>query len=324
MRKLVRAIALSVVLCGCASPLAWTPPTQTSTRMPSAALGTGKAGTRIGGIGGGPNVGTPSHMLMGAYEAVSPGTWAGMAEFGSATGVTPKVALYYSTWNSGFNTTFAQAARSHGAYVFVELEPFGVSLASIAAGRSDNYLRTYASTIREFGHPVILSFAHEMNGNWYSWGDGHVTPAEFIAAWRHVVQVFRAEGASNVTWVWTVNNTIVKDSLRPWWPGAKWVDWVGVDGYYVFHSDSFDSVFGTTIAQIRAFSHAPVMIAETAVGVTTNRETQIANLFDGAHTDHIVALVWFDKTQNAGVYHQNWRLEDDPAALGAFKQAQQA
>lgn len=261
-------------------------------------------------------------MLMGAYEAASPGSWSQMAEFGSVTGVRPKIALYYSTWNSGFNIAFAQTAQRHGAYVFVELEPYGVTLASITAGHSDSYLREYAAVVRGFGHPVIISFAHEMNGTWYSWGAGHTTPAGFVAAWRHVVQVFREEGATNVTWVWAVNDTYVNDSLRPWWPGAHWVNWIGIDGYYYFNGDSFGTVFAPTIAQIRAFSDAPVMIAETAVGVTADRETQIANLFDGARTDHLIALVWFDKSQNYGVYHQNWRLEDDPAALGAFKQAQ--
>lgn len=321
MRKLLRAIALSVLLGGCASPLAWTPPAHTSTRLPSAGLGAAKAAGVSKHLTGGANVGTPSSMLMGAYESQSPGAWSGMSEFGSATGAAPKIALYYSTWNSGFNTDFAQTAHRHGAYVFDELEPFGVTLASIAGGHSDNYLRMFASAIRVFGHPVIMSFAHEMNGNWYPWGSGHSTPADFVAAWRHIVQIFREQRATNVTWVWAVNDTQVKGSLQPWWPGAHWVNWVGVDGYYYFQGDSFDSVFGSTIAQIKTFSSAPVMIAETAVGTTSNRETQIANLFGGARTNHVVALVWFDKSQNAGVYHQNWRLEDDPAALGAFKDA---
>ena len=53
---------------------------------------------------------------------------------------------------------------------------------------------------------MILSFGHEMNGNWYSWGNTNSTPAQFIAAWRHVVTVFRAVGATNVKWLWAVNN----------------------------------------------------------------------------------------------------------------------
>ena len=314
MRKLAGAIALSVVLAGCAGPLAWTPPAQTSTRLPSAAIG--PAGTGSGSIG------APTSMLLGAYEAATPASWSGMAEFAAATGIQPKIALYYSAWNAGFNAGFAQTARQHGAYVFVQLQPDSVTLASVAAGDSDAYLRRYASAVRQFGHPVILSFAHEMNGNWYSWGAGHVSPATFVAAWRHVVQVFRDQGASNVTWVWTVNalNIGPKGALNPWWPGAQWVNWVGIDGYYYFGTDSFDSVFGQTIAQIRTFSKAPVMISETAVGLTADRETQIAALLAGARAEHVVGFVWFDKAQDNGVYHQNWRLEDDSAALAAFKE----
>ena len=101
-----------------------------------------------------------------------------------------------------------EAARDHGAYVLVQLQPGGVSLASIAAGGSDAYLRSYAGAVVAFGHPVILSFGHEMNGTWYSWGDGHTSPAAFVAAWRHVVRVFRAAGAASVTWLWTVNSIV--------------------------------------------------------------------------------------------------------------------
>jgi hypothetical protein len=71
-----------------------------------------------------------------------------------------------------------------------------------APGAADSYLRSYAAAVAAFGFPVILSFGHEMNGNWYSWGDGHTAPATFVAAWRHIVQVFRAEKAANVTWLW--------------------------------------------------------------------------------------------------------------------------
>jgi hypothetical protein len=318
MRKLTGAIILSVALAGCASPLGWVAPAQISTRLPSAVIGADEAGISI------KNIGTPSGMLMGAYETESPSNWSGMAEFGSITGVTPKITLYYSAWNSGFNTSFAETARSHGDYVFIEFQPDDVTIPSIVAGDSDTYLREYAIAVRNFKYPVIVSFAHEMNGNWYSWGVGHTSPSDFVAAWRHVVDIFREEGASNVTWVWAVNSTnVAKGSLRPWWPGANWVNWVGVDGYYYFNGDSFDSVFGQTIAQIRTFSKAPVMISETAVGTTKDRESQIAGLFKGARADHVIGLIWFDATQDDGIFHQNWRLEDSPAALEAFKEAAQ-
>lgn len=265
---------------------------------------------------------TPGSPLVGVYEPGSPASWSGVSGFASATGIKPQIALYYSSWTDEFAASFAETARRHGAYVLVQLEPKNVPLSSIVAGRSDAYLRAYARAVRSFGYPVLLSFGHEMNGTWYSWGAGHVSPATYVAAWRHVVSIFREQKATNVTWVWAVNATNVgANSLRQWWPGSAWVNWVGMDGYYYSSSDTFSTVFGGTIAQIRTFSSAPLLIAETAVGVTPNRESQITMLIAGVRAEHLAGLVWFDEAQHAGVYHQNWRLEDDPAALAAFTAA---
>jgi mannan endo-1,4-beta-mannosidase len=176
--------------------------------------------------------------------------------------------------------------------------------------------------VAQYGYPVVIAFAHEMNGNWYPWGYGHQPASAYVAAWRHVVRLFREEGASNVTWMWTVNAINASSPpLRQWWPGRAWVNWVGIDGYYYYSTDTFASVFGLAVAQIRAFTNTPVMIAETAVGTTSDRETQIKGLLAGVLADHMLGFVWFDEAQNDGIYHQDWRLQDDPAALAEFKAA---
>ena len=264
----------------------------------------------------------PASPLAGVYEPGAPGSWSNIAEFTSATGTNPRIVVYFSAWKSPFAASFAQTARDHDAYVLVQIEPKDVSLAAIAAGDSDSYLRSYAADVVAFGHPVILSFGHEMNGTWYSWGKGHESPATFVAAWRHVVDVFRAAGAANVTWLWTANSIEgAPGSPRQWWPGAAWVDWVGVAGYYYQASDTFRLVFGSTIASIRTFSSAPLLIAETAVGTTSDRESQIRGLFAGVRAQRLAGVVWFDQAQHAGLYHQDWRLEHDPSALAAFTAA---
>ena len=264
----------------------------------------------------------PASPLVGVYEPGAPGSWSQITQFTDATGVKPRIVSYYSSWRDPFSTSFAQAAWGHDAYVLVQLEPKGVPLASIAAGGSDAYLRSYADAVLAFGHPVILSFGHEMNGTWYPWGDGHTPSSTFVAAWRHIVRVFRAAGAANVTWLWTVNSIEgAASSLSQWWPGAAWVNWTGIDGYYYQATDSFGSVFGSTIADIRTFSSAPLLIAETAVGTTADRESQIDALFAGVRAEQLGGVVWFDEAQHAGVYHQDWRLEDDPDALAAFTAA---
>jgi len=256
--------------------------------------------------------------LDGAYE---PGlSYDAVAQFGVLTDTTPNLVLYYSGWYEKFQTQLAAAARTHDAYLLVQLNPNGVSLASVAAGKSDRYLRSYAQAVKGFGFPVILSFGHEMNGWWYPWGVTHANPAQFIAAWRHVVQVFRNEGATNVRWLWTVAavNYGQTDVAR-WWPGASWVNWVGVDGYYYRPSDTFASVFSPTLAEVRRFTDAPLLIAETAVGPNPEAASQVKGLFAGIRANRLLGEVWFDEAQHDGIYHQDWRLEDDAAAMQAFK-----
>lgn len=266
----------------------------------------------------------PTHEapLVGVFENGVPQSWGPVQSFASATGAKPRIALYYSGWPEQFWPRFAAAAYAHHAAPFVQLQPSNVSLTAITRGRYDGYLRSYAYAVRGFGHPVILSFGHEMNGNWYSWGAGHVSPSDFRAAWRHVVSVFRAVGAANVTWLWSVSSLNAANSpLRQWWPGSKWVNWVGIDGYYYRSTDTFNSVFGTTIHQIRHFTSAPILISEVGIGPSANEARQIKNLFQRTRANHLLGFVWFDMAQHGGAYHQDWRLEDDPTALAAFRKA---
>ena len=58
------------------------------------------------------------------------------------------------------------------------------------------------------GAAVFLRWDAEMNGRWSFWGTTSTnanTPAEFVAAWRHVHNIFTSNGATNVTWVWCPN-----------------------------------------------------------------------------------------------------------------------
>ena len=52
----------------------------------------------------------------------------------------------------------------------------------------------------------------------------------FIRAWRHVWRIFRDAGATNVTWVWSVNHVSVPDTpgnqAQDYWPGKRFVDWL--------------------------------------------------------------------------------------------------
>ncbi len=145
-----------------------------------------------------------------------------------------------------------------------------------------------------------------MNGSWYSWGYTKTRPKAFVAAWRHVVTLFRTLGAKNVTWLWTVNiindNRIGKKipSPAPWWPGKNYVDWVGIDGYYLKPTWQFAPLFGPTITAVRAVTTAPILIAETGAVPTSGQSAKIANLFNGVRIYGLLGFVWFNTTNSIG------------------------
>ena len=250
------------------------------------------------------------------YQSGAPDSYTGVTKFTDKTGIKPRLVVYYSGWFEPFKTAFATTAAEHGAVPLVQINPTGISLAAIASGKYDAYLSSYAEAVRSYRHPVILGFGHEMNGDWYSWGYRHTSPAVFVAAWRHIVTLFRRLGAQNVTWLWTVNIVHTGGSISrpaPWWPGNKYVTWVGLDGYYYKPSWKFAPLFGPTITAIRELTRDPILIAETSVSPATNQPAKIADLFAGIRLYRLLGFVWFDS-----VHSKDWRL-NNPAAIAAFQ-----
>jgi Glycosyl hydrolase family 26 len=259
---------------------------------------------------------TTSASFIGLYARGVPDSYAPVNAFTTITGVKPSLVAYYSGWLEPFQSGFAMTAANHGAVPIVQINPTHINLAAIADGRYDSYLSTYAKAVRTYGKPVIVSFGHEMNGYWYSWGYRHTSPAVFVAAWRHIVDMFRALGARNVTWLWTIN-TIHKQTRVPapnrWWPGDSYVTWVGIDGYYTQSSSVFASVFGPTIADVRGLTHAPILIAETSATPSAGQPTKIADLFAGVRLYGLLGFVWFNSFSKVDL-----RITS-PAAIAAFR-----
>lgn len=257
---------------------------------------------------------------LGVFEAGSPPGYGPIAGFAAAAGAKPNLVGYYSGWVQPFASSFAKAIYVHGVRPFVQIDPTAASVQGIVDGAYDGYLRSYADSVRDFGHAVVIGFGHEMNAPTYSWGYGHTPASTFVAAWRHIVTVFNGEGAKNVTWLWTLQaDGPGTGPISSWWPGAGYVTWVGIDGYYYTRADTFVRVFGKTIDQVRELTGKPVLLSETAVGPLARPFFGIQDLFEGMRRYKTLGLVWFDKKQNDGIYHQDWRIEDSPSATAAFR-----
>jgi len=242
-----------------------------------------------------------------------------VTRFTSVAGRQPNITIYYSSWGSAFRARFVTAAAKAGAVVLVQMEPRHASMAAIGAGHWDPYLRRFAAQVRHYGGQVILSFAPEADGHWYSWGWHHTRPAQYVAAWRRVVTLFRDSGASNVTWLWDMNEeSRATGRVHNWWPGGRYVDWVGIDGYYFRHTDNYRTVIGSTVRHIRKFTKKPILLSEVGVGPVAGQAAKIPGLFAGIRRQHLLGLIWFDVNQHQGLYHQDWRLHQ-PAAIAAFR-----
>jgi mannan endo-1,4-beta-mannosidase len=267
-------------------------------------------------------IGNPGPMhYVGVFEPDTASNYLSPALFTSVAGRKPNLTVYYSGWGKPFPARFATAAARAGAVLLVHMEPWHQSLAAITAGDSDRYLHRFAAAARHYGGHVIISFAPEADGRWYPWGWQHAPAARWVAAWRHVVTVFRQAGAINVTWLWVMSgdSRATGHHLRRWWPGARYVDWVGVDGYYFKRANTFKSVIGNTVRTIRRFTRKPILLSEVGIGPRAGQAAKIPGLFTGIRRNHLLGLVYFDVNQHQGLYHQNWRLDDDPAAVAAFR-----
>jgi mannan endo-1,4-beta-mannosidase len=272
-------------------------------------------------LDGPPSDATQRIPYLGVYERSMPSTYAGVGAFTRSTGARPDLVMFYSSWLEPFPASFARTAASHGAVPLVQINPYGVSLPAIVSGQYDAYLSSYAQAVRAYRGPVILSFGHEMNGHWYPWGYTRTSPAVFVSAWRHIVDLFRGMGVRNVTWLWTVNIIDTDGGIPPpgaWWPGASYVTWIGIDGYYHSPSLTFSSLFGPTIAAVREISGAPILIAETAAPSGADQPAKIADLFAGIRLYGLLGFVWFEVADR-----QDW-LINTPGAIAALRRGAQA
>jgi hypothetical protein len=147
--------------------------------------------------------------------------------------------------------------RAVGGSLLLTLEPNGGLSTVTDAVASD--IALLSAEINEAGVPVIIRFAHEMNGSWYAWGQ---QPTEYIAAFRRVATAVH-DTAPGSAMMWAPNGadgypftggistalpgsedfavldanadgviTLADDPYAPYYPGDDAVDWVGMSLYH--------------------------------------------------------------------------------------------
>jgi beta-mannanase len=273
-------------------------------------------------------------VALGA--AVDSDTLTSLDRFTARTGATPATVLVFKDWGwHGMTFEFKymlpelSGIVARGSMPIVTWSPQDsvdryssrYSLRSIVGGTHDAFLHRWAAAARDWGKPFLLRPMHEMNSYWEPWGSLYSgnSAALFVAAWRHIVDIFHQEGATNVSFVWCVSRWQFKKApLAPLYPGDAYVDLMGFDAYN--SSDVYQTIpqlYGPVYKSLVTLSAKPIIVAETA---SLNNGDKAAWVRDGYNAVYnrfprIVSITYFDRSQST----KDWRLATPAAALAAYR-----
>jgi hypothetical protein len=238
-----------------------------------------------------------------------------------------------------FPTEPMESVREHGSIPFFSWSSQSIpsqtsepdyQLADVAGGAYDGYIRDFARDAAAWGHPFFRRFNWEMNGDWFPWGaaaNGN-SAADYVAAWRHVHDIFTSVGATNATWTWCPNvdpgGSMV--DLTSLYPGDTYVDWTCLDGYnWGTHSHSgnewasFDELYRSTYDEIvnEIAPSKPMIIGETSASEYGGSKADwIADALSKVPSEYpqIRGMLWFEKYDDG----MDWPIETSSAATSAF------
>ena len=296
------SVLVVVVLAVIVAYVVWRPtggPDRRATPGPrpptTAAPGRGTVPSRgsVGAVAALPGPTGAQGIALGVY--VKPGGASGdlesaIAGFESSIGRRLAVIQTFTGWQTAsgapvpFPTTFADYVEGAGATPMITWQPEQAvtasqspggrlsdqpdfSLRQLTSGRYDSYIRSWALAAKAFDRVVYVRMMHEMNDRTYPWSigvNGNTGADEYVAAWRHIVGIFQAAGATNVQFVWCVGAEPAVPDPAVYFPGDRYVSWIALDGYNRGTPwQSLTSIMDQAYTEITAVSPLPVMIAET-------------------------------------------------------------
>jgi beta-mannanase len=222
-------------------------------------------------------------------------------------------------WESRAVTT----ASASGRIPMITWQPHDHPLEGIIAGQEDAYLRRWARGAKAFGGAIYIRLMPEMNGEWVAWsGDAEA----FKAAWRHIVDVFRAEGASNVKWIWAPNcvdepKTDPDYFMEAYYPGTAYVDVIGLSGFNWgttkdYHRwRTYEQIFTTPYDRVTKLGPQDVWIVETAsTELGGDKAAWVKSMFSSRAFPRTKAIIWFNEDKET-----DWRVQSSQASLETFR-----
>jgi hypothetical protein len=267
------------------------------------------------------------------------------------------IARVYYYWGRPFAWPMHESWMAQGTTLLVSLDSAGggkPSYASIAAGSSDSYIRSFLTAMNQAASKyhlgaIYFCFEHEPN---ISENLRLGSPAEFARAWDHMHQLAAAShlnwnDGGHIHWVYILTHEayVLPMSARPhwavrmgsadaYWPGDKDVDIVAADGFMSYGCKqgqsaggtpndpaSVESLFGPLLDFARSHGGMPVFITEWGATYFPTSQRQVKFItemqtFLNANRQ-VKAIMYWDAT---GVGpHCNYVINGNPPSIAAMR-----
>ncbi len=282
----------------------------------------------------------PKKILIGTSSVSDKNFIYDIKEKDQTYGVKPHLIQIYQAWGSNtehqFQTDWLNKIIEAGSIPLITWEPWVSSFSDsilqrnplakkekyplqlICSGIFDDFIIQWAKAAKKFKHPIYLRFAHEMNDPYrYPWGPHNNKKGEFIAAWRHVHNLFDSVGAKNIIWIWSIHSAYT--NYVDFFPGEKYIDIVGTGvlnfGSSVYWSKwwTFDELFGQKYNLLTAFGK-PIFIVEFgSLSVGGSKSKWFSTAFSEFENKYplVKGLIFFDIKSDQTITDKavSWHIE---------------
>lgn len=324
-----------------ATPTATATPTNTATSTPSPTPTNTPTPTPVATLNAAGRVGLGAYLDGTPYDG-----FAGVAGFEAMLKHKMQYALWFQSWGdsgSAFPAQSVMLAAQKKLTPVITWEPWKrdfanptapqpeYSLAGIASGAHDDYIRAWARGARLAGVPIVLRFAHEQSTqpgalSWYPWqGD----PEGYKAAFRHVATLFRQEGAKNVQFLWSA--MWLSEWANQYYPGDDVVDLVattvlnhgtGANSSWAKWR-TFDELFDPQYQAALRWGK-PILITELATAEQGgDKAAWLRDCFTSLRPKYplVQGVLLFEVQSDREWPNINWSVASSPKSLAAFREA---
>ncbi len=295
----------------------------------------------------------PEKMLLGAFDNNTVESFQSIVSLEDSLATTFPLIHIYTAWGDGGSNEFpvrqAESIVEMGSTPVITWEPWltafseedhpelkkmelrdASGMADVAQGDYDFYIRKWAAEAAKIKKCILLRLGHEMNDPYrYPWGPQNNSAVEYIAGWKHVKEIFKEEGATNVLWIWSPHPAY--GYFKEFYPGDDQVDYVGINtlNYGTVASWSkwwqLDDIFGKYYGELSAFNK-PMMLTELgSLATGGSRSEWFANALASIPKKYpaVKAVMFFHFSADRTTTEQtlNWYFKNDMKTTKAIKTA---